>query len=158
MDYLFNKYILAFGSIMTPLIAIIMNHMQDSVYMLMALISLVFADTLMGVYIAARAGKLKSGKDGFWKIGDKVLCYFSMLIVTYTVVFLAQSVPVFQGGLAQETFKYLIIFTYSIMYGREVLSIFESIDVLQPKLLPKAFKDRIAKIFNKKLEELTTKE
>jgi hypothetical protein len=150
MDYLFNKYILAVGSIMTPLIAIILNHLQDSFYMLLALILFVSVDTSLGLYIAAKNGRLSSGKTGFWKIGDKLFCYFGLLITVYTVVFLSQAVPVIQNGLTADAFKYIIVFTYSIMYGREIFSIFESIDVLQPKLLPPYFKEKIAKIFNKK--------
>lgn len=155
MNYLFNKYVLAIGSIMTPLIAIIMDHLQDSLYMILALISLVMADTVLGVYIAAKSGKLSSGHNGFWKIGDKIAVYFTLMLTIFTVVFISQTVPIIGEGMSKEAAKYLIIFTFSIMYGREILSIFESIDVLQPKLLPKWFKDRIAKIFNKQSPEET---
>lgn len=150
MDYLFNKYILAVGGIMTPLIAIIMNHLQDSFYMLLALILFVSVDTALGLYIAVRHGKLSSGRNGFWKIGDKLFCYLGLIITTHTAVFLIQAVPMIQSDLTGEALKYVIVFMYSIMYGREVLSIFESIDTLEPKLLPPYFKEKIAKIFNKK--------
>lgn len=152
MDYLFNKYILAIGSILTPLIAIIVTHLQDAFYMLLVLIVLVTVDTLMGMYIAIKDGKFKSGKGGFWKVGDKLLCYFSLVLIVYTVLFLVQSVPSMANGVTAEGARYLVIFTFSVMYGRETFSIFESIDRLQPKLLPKALKEYIARIFNKELK------
>jgi hypothetical protein len=153
MDYIFNKYILAVGSIMTPLIAVIMNHLQDSFYMFFALISLVTVDTFLGMYIAIKEGKFKSGRGGFWRIGDKLTCYFGLLMMIYTIVFLANLVPFFATGVTPEALKYMIMFTFSVMYGRETLSIFESIDRLQPKLVPSALRRQINKVFNKNLEE-----
>ena len=153
MDLILNKYVLAIGSILTPLIATVMNHVQDSFYMFSALMILVIIDTLIGMYIAAKNGKFSSGKSGFWKLGDKLVCYFGLLIIVYTAVFLVSVVPAFTNGITEQGMKYMIVFTFSTMYGREIFSIFESIDKLQPKLLPKFLKDKIAKIFNKEPED-----
>ncbi len=146
-----NKYVLAIASLITPIVAIISYLVQDSVFLVLALIVMVSLDTMLGMYIAIKKGKFSSSKNGFWRIGDKMISYFSLIIIMYTIVIITQVVPYFNGDLTVEALRYLIYFTFSIMYGRETLSIFESIDVLQPNLLPESFKNQIARIFNKKL-------
>jgi hypothetical protein len=157
MSILFNKQILLAATIFTPLSLLLEKIGQDGFYMIFVLILLVTVDTAMGIYIAWDAGELKSGKDGYGKIIDKMISYFGLIVLTYSIVILTYSVPLYNingGELPIDpvlVIKYFVAFSFSIMYGREILSIFESIDTLQPKLLPESFKRFIKKVFKREI-------
>jgi hypothetical protein len=153
MEFLGNKYIVAIGGILTPFVSIITNYLNDMFWLVCALIIMIITDTILGMYIAIKEKRFTSGENGFWKVGDKLFCYFGLIILSYTIVFLLHAVDLFNIGITNEASRFLIIFVFSMMYGREIISIFESIDKLQPRLLTKWFKSKIADIFNKKIEK-----
>jgi uncharacterized membrane protein len=162
MSILLNKQIILAAAILSPITLLLEKIGQDSFYMMLVLIILVLLDTAMGVYIAWENGELRSGTDkegnpGFSRIIDKMISYFGLIILTYSIVILTYAVPIYnisRGTLPIDpviVIKYFVAFSFSIMYGREILSIFESIDRLQPKLLPPSFKRFIKKVFKRDL-------
>lgn len=154
ISVLMNKQVLLTATVFTPLIMMFQDISQDALYMIMVLLTLVFCDTVLGIYIAWKNGVLSSGKDGYGRIVDKLISYFGLILLTYSVIVIGYTVPLFKLSESVSVLKYLAVFSFSAMYGREILSIFESIDKLQPKLLPPALKKLIRKAFKKDIEIL----
>lgn len=149
MDLFENKYLLMIGGILTPFIGVVTQYGDDFIFLMAALLIMISLDTAMGVYISMKKGKFESGDQGFWKVGDKMISYFGLIILVYTIILLSIFIPSVNIGIPTEILKFIPIFVFSVMYAREVFSILEKVDLLQPKLLPSWLKERISNIFRK---------
>ncbi|OUJ68818.1 bacteriophage holin [Hymenobacter crusticola] len=102
------------------------------------LLVLILVDTVMGVQ---RNWKLRTvSSRGFSRIFIKLCLYANMLILTHVMThFTVRGDP-------NVLFQWFDYFMYSVMMAREGLSIMEHIALIEPRMVPKGLRQRLAVI------------
>lgn len=118
----------------TPIIERMTGIYENTSVLLLVVGGLLIVDTLTGLRVAYT--KKTINVNVFWgKSLNKLMAYFAILIVGYFVFLLSQEAG--QFAMKIEKAEYIVKYIYGIIIVRELWSVLENIDVLQPGLTGK---------------------
>ena len=123
-----------YGAILTPFIQPLNDILVDNFTLILAVALLVLLDTALGVVIALSLKKATS--NTFWvKFFSKVVSYLVLLLLCIILYWITQTNAHFY--VEPELAGHIVIYPLAFMLIRELWSIVENIEVLQPGLTAK---------------------
>lgn len=133
------------GTLLTPILEMIGKLFYTNFGLFLIVIVLITGDTLMGIGIAL-LNKKASSSTFFNKFFTKILAYLILLILCFSLFILTQTSDMYHMDL--EAAKIIITYPMSIIIAREAWSLFEGVNILQPKLA-KNFIELFKKVLKK---------
>lgn len=96
---------------------------------------MVFADTITGIWAAAKRGELSSSPMG--KLFTKIALYAIVLVVLHGL----ESFP--KNEITKTVFSWFTSIGFAALIGREALSVLENVGKIKPDLLPPWIRKRL---------------
>ena len=95
---------------------------------------LILLDTILGLRIAIKLKRLSS--YDFSRLFDKVILYLILMIMAHVMTHYRIE------GEPNQIYRWVNYVIYSVITGREAISILENISILWPKFLPKSLTEK----------------
>jgi len=128
-NQLTNSFLMIYASIFAVLSEIFEKYLFSDWQYLVFLVIMVAVDSVLGAYAAYKRQELSS--KGWGKIIEKLLIYFSFLIMTHVLMFVTiAGQPITLLSWLDDTLFFAILI-------REAISVVENAALINPTLVPK---------------------
>lgn len=124
-----SPFLLIYASVFATLSQLFEKYLFNDWQYLIFLVTIVFIDSILGAYAAYKRQELSS--RGWGKIIEKLLIYFSFLVMTHVLMFVTIN------GQVVTLFSWLDDTLFFAILIREAISIVENAALINPSLVPK---------------------
>jgi phage-related holin len=124
-----NPLLFIYASIFTVLSELFEKYLFNDWQYLIFMVTLVFIDSVLGAYAAYKRKELSS--TGWGKIIEKLLIYFSFLVMTHVLMFVTIN------GEKVTLLSWLDDTLFFSILIREAISVVENAALINPALIPK---------------------